>query len=204
MPQHRWMQLMKKTDVNKTGNDRKVASSKDSRTLIKSTWNKWTEYKHSHRITLSLSPVQKDKDSGDHGYMTSEKTYRIVLAGDAAVGKSSFLLRLCKNEFKLNSNATLGGLEELKPTFVFIFHQHNKLIWPFRMRQILLPEKINAWRRQLLIFFDCHSSVCTGVDFQIKTLVVDGESVSLQLWDTAGQERCVVLYYLICFDFRSV
>lgn len=40
--------------------------------------------------------------------MTSEKAYRIVLAGDAAVGKSSFLLRLCKNEFKLNSSATLG------------------------------------------------------------------------------------------------
>lgn len=40
--------------------------------------------------------------------MTSEKAYRIVLAGDAAVGKSSFLLRLCKNEFKLSSSATLG------------------------------------------------------------------------------------------------
>ena len=40
--------------------------------------------------------------------MSSEKAYRIVLAGDAAVGKSSFLLRLCKNEFKLNGSATLG------------------------------------------------------------------------------------------------
>lgn len=28
-----------------------------------------------------------------------------------------------------------------------------------------------------------------GVDFQIKTLRVDGTTVSLQLWDTAGQER---------------
>uniref|UniRef100_A0A3Q1GVI9 RAS and EF-hand domain containing n=1 Tax=Acanthochromis polyacanthus TaxID=80966 RepID=A0A3Q1GVI9_9TELE len=75
------------------------------------------------------------KESADLGYMTSEKAYRIVLAGDAAVGKSSFLLRLCKNEFKLNSSATLG------------------------------------------------------VDFQMKTLIVDGEPVLLQLWDTAGQER---------------
>uniref|UniRef100_A0A673NKI5 Ras and EF-hand domain-containing protein homolog n=1 Tax=Sinocyclocheilus rhinocerous TaxID=307959 RepID=A0A673NKI5_9TELE len=65
----------------------------------------------------------------------SEKAYRIVLAGDAAVGKSSFLLRLCKNEFKGNSSATLG------------------------------------------------------VDFQMKTLVVDGVPTVLQLWDTAGQER---------------
>lgn len=65
-------------------------------------------------LIFSLSPLQKeDKDSVDLGYMTSEKAYRIVLAGDAAVGKSSFLLRLCKNEFKLNSSATLGGLEKL-------------------------------------------------------------------------------------------
>lgn len=40
--------------------------------------------------------------------MASEKAYRIVLAGDAAVGKSSFLLRLCKNEFKMNCSSTLG------------------------------------------------------------------------------------------------
>ncbi|XP_035809563.2 ras and EF-hand domain-containing protein isoform X2 [Amphiprion ocellaris] len=88
------------------------------------------------RKALSAISVQKEeKESVDLGYMTSEKAYRIVLAGDAAVGKSSFLLRLCKNEFKLNSSATLG------------------------------------------------------VDFQMKTLIVDGEPVLLQLWDTAGQER---------------
>ncbi|XP_059193477.1 ras and EF-hand domain-containing protein homolog [Centropristis striata] len=88
------------------------------------------------RKALTAISVQKDdRDSADLGYMTSEKAYRIVLAGDAAVGKSSFLLRLCKNEFKLNSSATLG------------------------------------------------------VDFQMKTLIVDGEPVLLQLWDTAGQER---------------
>ncbi|KAM9392370.1 ras and EF-hand domain-containing protein homolog [Pholidichthys leucotaenia] len=88
------------------------------------------------RKTLSAISVQKeDTDGADLGYMTSEKAYRIVLAGDAAVGKSSFLLRLCKNEFKMNSSATLG------------------------------------------------------VDLQMKTLIVDGEPVLLQLWDTAGQER---------------
>jgi len=29
----------------------------------------------------------------------------------------------------------------------------------------------------------------TGVDFQTKTLEVDGRVIALQLWDTAGQER---------------
>uniref|UniRef100_A0A087YM10 RAS and EF-hand domain containing n=1 Tax=Poecilia formosa TaxID=48698 RepID=A0A087YM10_POEFO len=88
--------------------------------------------------TISVISAQNDdKENADLGYMTSEKAYRIVLAGDVAVGKSSFLLRLCKNEFKLNSSTTL----------------------------------------------------VSGVDFQMKTLIVDGEPVLLQLWDTAGQER---------------
>lgn len=39
---------------------------------------------------------------------SSQKAYKLVLAGDAAVGKSSFLMRLCKNEFRGNTSATLG------------------------------------------------------------------------------------------------
>uniref|UniRef100_A0A8C8FJH6 EF-hand domain-containing protein n=1 Tax=Oncorhynchus tshawytscha TaxID=74940 RepID=A0A8C8FJH6_ONCTS len=90
----------------------------------------------STRKALSaITNEAKEKESADLGYMTSEKAYRVVLAGDAAVGKSSFLLRLCKNEFRGNTSATLG------------------------------------------------------VDFQMKSLVVDGEPTLLQLWDTAGQER---------------
>uniref|UniRef100_A0A4W5R5V9 RAS and EF-hand domain containing n=1 Tax=Hucho hucho TaxID=62062 RepID=A0A4W5R5V9_9TELE len=85
--------------------------------------------------TLKALSAITNEESADLGYMTSEKAYRVVLAGDAAVGKSSFLLRLCKNEFRGNTSATLG------------------------------------------------------VDFQMKTLVVDGEPTLLQLWDTAGQER---------------
>lgn len=54
--------------------------------------------------------------------MTSEKAYRIVLVGDAAVGKSSFLLRLCKNEFKISSSATLGELGTLELSYL------NKLL----------------------------------------------------------------------------
>uniref|UniRef100_A0A673CCP7 RAS and EF-hand domain containing n=1 Tax=Sphaeramia orbicularis TaxID=375764 RepID=A0A673CCP7_9TELE len=88
-----------------------------------------------HKNTGSLSAISDERDRSGLDYMASEKTYRIVLAGDAAVGKSSFMLRLCKNEFKSNSSATLG------------------------------------------------------VDFQMKTLIVDGEPALLQIWDTAGQER---------------
>ncbi|KAK7933187.1 hypothetical protein WMY93_004083 [Mugilogobius chulae] len=64
------------------------------------------------RRTLSAIHIQKeDLENVDLGYMTSEKAFRIVLAGDAAVGKSSFLLRLCKNEFKVHSSTTQCGLQ---------------------------------------------------------------------------------------------
>ncbi|XP_073908262.1 ras and EF-hand domain-containing protein isoform X2 [Castor canadensis] len=88
----------------------------------------------SRKPILALSP-QTDMVSDDSKPPKSQKAYKIVLAGDAAVGKSSFLMRLCKNEFRGNTSATLG------------------------------------------------------VDFQMKTLIVDGEQTVLQLWDTAGQER---------------
>ncbi|XP_026198045.1 ras and EF-hand domain-containing protein [Anabas testudineus] len=128
--------------------DCELAETQDGESAFGSDSSSVLDWKPSESITVSTPqapPARKalsaitvqneDKDSVDLGYMTSEKAYRVVLAGDAAVGKSSFLLRLCKNEFKLNSSATLG------------------------------------------------------VDFQMKTLIVDGEPVLLQLWDTAGQER---------------
>ncbi|KAK1176066.1 ras and EF-hand domain-containing protein isoform X2 [Acipenser oxyrinchus oxyrinchus] len=89
----------------------------------------------STRKCISAISPQADNRDSNFKYPNSEKAYKVVLAGDAAVGKSSFLLRLCKNEFRGNTSATLG------------------------------------------------------VDFQMKTLVVDGEPTVLQLWDTAGQER---------------
>ncbi|XP_061529338.1 ras and EF-hand domain-containing protein [Phycodurus eques] len=90
---------------------------------------------HARKAVSAISVRSEDKDSGDLGDMTSKKAYRIVMAGDAAVGKSSFLLRLCKNEFQPTSSATVG------------------------------------------------------VDFQMKTFMVEGEPTLLQIWDTAGQER---------------
>ncbi|XP_069481985.1 ras and EF-hand domain-containing protein [Ambystoma mexicanum] len=89
----------------------------------------------STRKCISALSPQANTTDRDHKYPNPEKTYKIVLAGDAAVGKSSFLMRLCKNEFRGNTSATLG------------------------------------------------------VDFHMKTLVVDGDPTVLQLWDTAGQER---------------
>ena len=47
----------------------------------------------------------------------------------------------------------------------------------------------------------------SGVDFQMKMLIVDGEQTVLQLWDTAGQERQVLspeLWILLGFAWTSL
>uniref|UniRef100_A0A803SQR7 RAS and EF-hand domain containing n=1 Tax=Anolis carolinensis TaxID=28377 RepID=A0A803SQR7_ANOCA len=65
----------------------------------------------------AISP-QSDATDSSSRYPSSEKAYKIVLAGDAAVGKSSFLLRLCKNEFRGNTSATLGVDFQMKRLIV--------------------------------------------------------------------------------------
>uniref|UniRef100_A0A8C6Y720 RAS and EF-hand domain containing n=1 Tax=Naja naja TaxID=35670 RepID=A0A8C6Y720_NAJNA len=65
----------------------------------------------------AFSP-QVDSIHNNSRYPSSEKAYKIVLAGDAAVGKSSFLMRLCKNEFRGNTSATLGVDFQMKRLIV--------------------------------------------------------------------------------------
>uniref|UniRef100_A0A8V5GLK0 Uncharacterized protein n=2 Tax=Melopsittacus undulatus TaxID=13146 RepID=A0A8V5GLK0_MELUD len=69
------------------------------------------------RYISALTP-QSDATECALKYPSSEKAYKIVLAGDAAVGKSSFLMRLCKNEFRGNTSATLGVDFQMKRLIV--------------------------------------------------------------------------------------
>lgn len=52
---------------------------------------------------FSFQSIGSSKASRD-----PERMYKIVLAGDAAVGKSSFIMRLCKGKFVPNLSSTLG------------------------------------------------------------------------------------------------
>uniref|UniRef100_A0A2L2XYC6 Ras and EF-hand domain-containing protein n=1 Tax=Parasteatoda tepidariorum TaxID=114398 RepID=A0A2L2XYC6_PARTP len=65
----------------------------------------------------------------------AEETFKVILVGDAGVGKSSFALRISKGVFVQHMSSTLG------------------------------------------------------LDFLMRTILVDGRNVAVQLWDTAGQER---------------
>ncbi|KAL6591879.1 hypothetical protein ACP70R_049742 [Stipagrostis hirtigluma subsp. patula] len=73
---------------------------------------------------------------GSHGELGQRIDYvfKVVLIGDSAVGKSQLLARFARNEFSLDSKATIG------------------------------------------------------VEFQTRTLQIDGRTVKAQIWDTAGQE----------------
>lgn len=73
---------------------------------------------------LTISPNQRP-----------DRTFKVIFIGDSGVGKSSFILRITRNQFIPVLSSTLG------------------------------------------------------VDFNVRTVVVNGSVVSLQLWDTAGQER---------------
>ncbi|NWW52760.1 RASEF protein, partial [Pedionomus torquatus] len=72
----------------------------------------------STRKHISALTPQLDASESTPKYPSSEKAYKIVLAGDAAVGKSSFLMRLCKNEFRSNTSATLGVDFQMKRLIV--------------------------------------------------------------------------------------
>uniref|UniRef100_A0A8D2PC01 RAS and EF-hand domain containing n=1 Tax=Zosterops lateralis melanops TaxID=1220523 RepID=A0A8D2PC01_ZOSLA len=72
----------------------------------------------STRKHISALTPQSDATEFTPKYPSSEKAYKIVLAGDAAVGKSSFLMRLCKNEFRGNTSATLGVDFQMKRLIV--------------------------------------------------------------------------------------
>ncbi|NWW81788.1 RASEF protein, partial [Climacteris rufus] len=72
----------------------------------------------STRKYISALTPQSDATECIPKYPSSEKAYKIVLAGDAAVGKSSFLMRLCKNEFRGNTSATLGVDFQMKRLIV--------------------------------------------------------------------------------------
>lgn len=81
---------------------------------------------------------------------------------------------------------------------VFLFYKHftRVLIFIFKLHvlKIYILFKIGVGKSSLLVRFADNtfsgSYITTiGVDFKIRTVIVDGEKVKLQIWDTAGQER---------------
>lgn len=62
-----------------------------------------------HLSSLSSSPFLQPLEMEIDGAEEPAPMYRLVLAGEAGAGKSSFLLRLTLNEFRGDIQTTLGG-----------------------------------------------------------------------------------------------
>lgn len=58
---------------------------------------------HFHTPVSAMSISSYDMIGGD-----PERTYKIVFAGDAAVGKTCFIHRFCKGTFATKLGSTLG------------------------------------------------------------------------------------------------
>ena len=57
--------------------------------------------------------------------------------------------------------------------------------------------------------FSLESKATIGVEFQSRTIVVDGKTIKAQIWDTAGQERYVINtsaahYILLYMKFQVI
>ncbi|KAG8575421.1 hypothetical protein GDO81_009549 [Engystomops pustulosus] len=71
----------------------------------------------SKRRLPAFTPKKEGLTIGE-GSQSSSPIYRLVLAGDAGSGKSSFLLRLCLNEFRGDIPTTLGVDFQMKKLLV--------------------------------------------------------------------------------------
>ncbi len=129
-------------------------------------YHKLKEFPHKFENLVIFVPFMKPLEADIEENEGPTPMYRLVLAGDAGAGKSSFLLRLMLNEFRGDIQTTLGGC-------------HSKR---FTLNHMLLT---HSWCQRFKSAF-----WFSGVDFQMKRMLVDGQRTSLQIWDTAGQERC--------------
>ncbi|KAJ8048275.1 Ras-related protein Rab-8B [Holothuria leucospilota] len=96
-----------------------------------------------------------------------QRLYKVVFVGDSYVGKTSLMHRVCNDAFHDGFNATIAGDVNFEEPDIVSY-----LWWTLASHH--------------------GKPTCTvqdGVDFQVKTMSVKGNSVAIQLWDTAGQER---------------
>ncbi|CAF4285655.1 unnamed protein product, partial [Rotaria magnacalcarata] len=58
---------------------------------------------------ITLSPtIQFNDEHGTQQNVPFDRMFKVVFCGDAAVGKSTLIVRLCKGKFISNLNSTLG------------------------------------------------------------------------------------------------
>lgn len=92
--------------LHKPGMEQKRIGSGSSRSSSRS--SKSREGRDSSLGRMAKRPSTLLQDSSPKISKVPERMFKVVLAGDAAVGKSSLIMRLCKGKFVSNLSSTLG------------------------------------------------------------------------------------------------
>jgi len=87
---------------------------------------------------------------------------KILIIGDSSTGKSSLLLRFVNDTFDPEISATIGKSST-----------HTTA-----MEQSFFKLSVNC------------PYICTGVDFKVKTIVLDGKRVKLSIWVSITIRGC--------------
>jgi GTPase SAR1 family protein len=92
--------------------------------------------------------------------------FKLVLLGQAGVGKSNLVLRFVKGEFHENNESTIGGSSPLPTSLV----------------------DESAWNGKLIPAF--HTAA-----FLTQTVTLSDQStVKFEIWDTGAGARCTIFY----------
>ncbi|CAL1268342.1 unnamed protein product [Larinioides sclopetarius] len=145
---------------------------------------------------LNNSEVEdQPNDSETAGRVSRTTSLERTLTENHPLSEQERYRNLHMNRYKSRANSTTSvtsrkslqqkiakrkaGLEDAAPTRVF------KVVFVGDSG----TGKTSILQRFCTDSFKATFSATIGVDFQVKTIEVDGERIALQLWDTAGQER---------------
>jgi len=93
--------------------------------------------------------------------------FKVLLIGDSGVGKTCILCRFANNEFNRSHISTIGKFTSKSSYFKSLLASAGCLL-----KYLLLIVYI------LLLTI----GVSTGIDFKMKTIIVEGKRIRIQMW----------------------
>lgn len=94
--------------------------------------------------------------------------FKILLIGDSGVGKTCILCRFANNEFNRSHISTIGK-DSRKSSCFKIIVDISGLSYTCHSRCLIYKSKLTS------VSF-------TGIDFKMKTIVVEGKRIRIQMW----------------------
>jgi GTPase SAR1 family protein len=145
---------------------------------------------------------------------TYDYLFKLLLIGDSGVGKTCVLFRFSEDAFNATFISTIGELWlqalEIECTISTLSSRTWKPKSPV-LTSFDTSYRSNTDQKNSCQYIIC-CLLCSGIDFKIRTIELDGKKIKLQIWDTAGQERfrtITTAYYrgamgiMLVYDIRQ-